>query len=404
MIGTLLSNRYRIDAKLGEGGMGVVYKAHDTLLNRHVALKSLTPALGGEEGIRRLMREAQSAAQLNHPNIVAVYDVIDNGQSRLIVMEYVEGKTLRDLLPMPWHEAAGLMAQVFEAIEFAHAKGIIHRDLKPENIIVTPEGRARVMDFGLARSEGRSRLTQTGMVVGTAHYMAPEQALQGKAEPRSDLYALGCVLYELITGQPPFAGEDPLAIITQHINLAPRAPRHHTPDLPPALETLILKLLAKDPQERPRSAGDVARMLTLASSKALPVTEAEGVASQPLADRLRRVRLVGRADPVRRLMERLDGLTAGSGGVVLVSGEPGIGKTRVVDEVVAAARMRGLQVLIGRCHERDVAIPYLPIADALEGFARACQPAKWERLLQAAGAEIVVLLADQVLKHVPMGA
>ncbi len=399
MIGTLLKDRYRIDAKLGEGGMGVVYKAYDALLDRPVAIKALSPQLFSDQGLKRLLREAQSAAKLAHPGIVAIHDVLEDGDARHIVMEYVEGKTLRDLLPMPWREAAGIMAQVFEAIEFAHAKGIIHRDLKPENIIVTPDGRARVMDFGLARSEGRSRLTQTGMVVGTALYMAPEQALQGKAEPRSDLYALGCVFYELITGQPPFAGEDPLAIITQHINLAPRTPQHHVPDLPPALESLILKLLAKDPKERPRSAGDVARMLSMVTSRSVALADAEGVAGQPLTDRLRRVQLVGRVDPLRRLMEHLDGLMTGTGGMVVVSGEPGIGKTRLVDEVVAAARMRGIQVLIGRCHERDIAIPYLPVADALEGFARTCPPAKWERLLQAAGTEIVVLLADQLLKH-----
>jgi dienelactone hydrolase/predicted Ser/Thr protein kinase len=407
MIGALLNNRYRIDVKLGEGGMGVVYKAHDTLLDRPVAIKALSPTIFSDQGLKRLLREAQSAAKLAHPGIVAIHDVLEDGGARHIVMEFVEGKTLRDLIPMPWREAAGLMAQVFEAMDFAHGRGIIHRDLKPENVIITPEGRARVMDFGLARSEGRSRLTQTGMVVGTALYMAPEQALQGKAEPRSDLYALGCVFYEVITGQPPFAGEDPLAIITQHINLAPRTPRHHVPDLPPALEALILKLLAKDPTERPRSAGDVARMLDLMGSRGavagLAEAAHEGLVGRGPTDRLRRVRLVGRADPLRRLMDRLDGLMSGTGGMVLVSGEPGIGKTRVVDEVVAAARMRGLQVLIGRCHERDVAIPYLPVADALEGFARSCPSETWERLLQAAGAEIVALLADQLTKHITAG-
>ena len=402
MIGTLLSNRYRIEAKLGEGGMGVVYKAHDTLLDRPVAIKALSPTVFSDQGLKRLLREAQSAAKLAHPGIVAIHDVLEDGDARHIVMEFVEGQTLRERIPVGWREAAGLMAQVFEAMEFAHTRGIVHRDLKPENIIVTPEGRARVMDFGLARSEGRSRLTQTGMVVGTALYMAPEQALQGKAEPRSDLYALGCVFYEMITGQPPFAGEDPLAIITQHINLAPRTPRHHVPDLPPALEALILKLLAKDPKERARSAGDVARMLGLVVSPGPSAAEAEEVTLQPLADRLRRVRLVGRVDTLRRLMERSDGLMAGSGGVVLISGEPGIGKTRVVDEVVAAVRMRGYTTLIARCHERDVAVPYLPVADALEGFARTCAPAKWEQLLQVAGAEIFALMSDQAWKHVPL--
>ncbi len=398
MLGTVLNNRYRVDAKLGEGGMGVVYKAYDTLLDRPVAIKSLSPQLFTKDGLKRLLREAQSAAKLTHPGIVAIHDVLEDGDARHIVMEFVEGRTLRDLIPTPWRDAILLMAQIFEAVEFAHSRGIVHRDLKPENIIVTVEGKAKVMDFGLARSEGRSRLTQTGLIVGTALYMAPEQALQGKAVPQSDLYALGCVFYELITGQPPFSGEDPLAIITQHINLPARSPRHAVRDLSPAIEALILKLLAKDANERPRSAADVVRLLTLASSPRAAET-AETIAPL-LSDRVRRTRLVGRQDVMRRLLDRLDQLMAGTGGVVLVSGEPGIGKTRIVDEVIAAARLRSMHVLVGRCHERDVTIPYLPISEALEGFARRLPTVKWEALLAAGGDEIFLLVSDATLKHV----
>ena len=165
--GTLLAQRYRIDAKLGEGGMGVVYKAHDTVLDRSVAIKTLTPHLLGDEGLKRLLREAQSAARLTHPNIVAIYDVIDDKDARLIVMEYVAGHTLRDRLPLPWAEAVEIATQVCGALDYAHTQGVVHRDIKPENIIITSDGTAKVMDFGLARSEGRSRLTQTGMIVGT---------------------------------------------------------------------------------------------------------------------------------------------------------------------------------------------------------------------------------------------
>lgn len=398
MIGTLLNNRYRIDRQLGEGGMGVVFKAHDTLLDRPVAIKSLSPHLFSPDGLKRLLREAQSAAKLTHPGIVATHDVVEDGDGRYIVMEFVEGKTLRELIPMPWRDAARLMRQIFEAIQFAHERGIVHRDLKPENIIVTSDGTPKIMDFGLARSEGRSRLTQTGLVVGTAVYMAPEQALQGKAVPQSDLYALGCVFYELITGQPPFTGEDPLSIITQHINLPARSPRHAVPDLSPAVEALIQKLLAKAVNERPRSAADVVRLLSLASTPR--AAEVDEVIAPVLSDRVRRTRLVGRQDVMRRLLERLDQLMAGTGGVVLVSGEPGIGKTRLVDEVITAARLRGMHVLVGRCHERDVTIPYLPISEALEGFARRLPSSKWEALLAAGGDEIFLLVTDATLKHV----
>jgi len=399
MIGTLLKDRYRIEAALGEGGMGVVYRAHDTLLDRPVAIKALSPALFSDAGLKRLLREAQAAARLAHPGIVAIHDVLQDGEGRFIVMEFVEGRTLRQLIPLPWREAIGVMAQVFEAMAFAHERGIVHRDLKPENIIITPDGRAKVMDFGLARSEGRSRLTQTGLVVGTATYMAPEQALQGRAEPRSDLYALGCVFYELVTGQPPFQGEDAIAVITQHINLPPRTPRHAAPDLSPAIEAIILKLLAKDPNERPRTAADVVRLLNLIRAPG-PAAIVEAPMAPLLADRIRRTRLVGRQDVMGHLLERLDRLMAGTGGVVLVSGEPGIGKTRIVDEVIAAARLRGLHVLVGRCHERDVTIPYLPISEALEGFARRLPASKWEALLSAGGDEIFLLVSDATLKHV----
>jgi pimeloyl-ACP methyl ester carboxylesterase/predicted Ser/Thr protein kinase len=397
-VGTLLNNRYRIDATLGEGGMGVVYKAHDTLLDRPVAIKSLSPHLFSAGGLKRLLREAQSAAKLASPGIVAIHDVIEDGDSRFIVMEFVEGLTLREKIPMPWREAAALMRPVFEAMEFAHSRGIIHRDLKPENIIVTPDGTPKIMDFGLARSEGRSRLTQTGLVVGTALYMAPEQALQGKSVPQSDLYALGCVFYELITGRPPFSGEDSLSIITQHINLAPRTPRQDVLDLPLALEELILKLLAKDPTERPRSAGDVARMLSLVQAPGTHI-DTPLPARSILSTRVRRTKLVGRTEHLSRILERLDSLMTGTGGMMVISGEPGIGKTRLVDEVVIAARMRGYHTLIGRCHERNIAIPYLPISEALESLARATPTEEWQRLLQAAGPEIHQMLADTPLKH-----
>lgn len=402
-VGTMLVNRYRLDAQLGEGGMGVVYRAHDTMLDRPVAIKTLSPGLHGEDALKRLLREAQAAAGLAHPGIVATYDVLDDAGSRHIVMELVDGKTLRALAPLPWREAVGLMLQVFEAVEFAHSRGIIHRDLKPENIMVTPDGRARVMDFGLARSEGRSRLTQTGLVVGTAAYMAPEQALRGKTEARSDLYALGCVFYEVLTGRPPFQGEDALSVITQHINLPPTPPRRLVSDIPPALEALILKLLAKDPGERPAAAGDAARVLALMTST--PQTRwAEGAEALDLAptsaDRVRRVRLVGRSEPLRRLQQHLDAGVLGRGALVAVSGEPGIGKTRVIEEIIGAARVRDFRVLTARCHERDVAIPYIPISDALQAFARTCAPPLWTELLEAAGPEVSAFLSDSLMKHI----
>jgi serine/threonine-protein kinase len=254
MIGSVLASRYRIDAKLGEGGMGVVYKAHDTLLDRPVAIKMLSPHLLGAEGLKRLLREAQSAAKLTHPNIVAVYDVLEHGDSRLIVMEYVAGRTLRDLLPLTWPQAVTIASQVALALEYAHGHGVIHRDIKPENIMVSDGEIAKVMDFGLARSEGRSRLTQSGLIVGTVAYMAPEQVLGGTIDARTDLYSLGCVIYESLTARKPFEGDDPFTVLSQHMNVMPVAPRWHNGDIPPTLDSIIMRLLAKDPHERYASA------------------------------------------------------------------------------------------------------------------------------------------------------
>src|SRR5574341_1948664 len=187
MIGTLLHQRYKVEAVLGEGGMGVVYRAQDTLLQRAVAIKTLAPTVFGDEGAKRILREAQSVARLHHPQIVSIFDVISETGSYAIVMEFVEGKTLRELIPRPVSQLLKIAAAVLEALEFAHSSGVVHRDIKPENIIIGSDGTAKLMDFGLARSEGRSRLTQTGMIVGTVAYRPPEQALGGHVDARSEL-------------------------------------------------------------------------------------------------------------------------------------------------------------------------------------------------------------------------
>jgi predicted Ser/Thr protein kinase len=368
MLGTLLKDRYRIDAKLGEGGMGVVYKAHDTLLNRAVAIKSLTPALVGDEGLRRLLREAQSAAQLGHPNIVAVHDVIDDGDARLIVMEYVDGKSLAELIPLEVPRAIDLAVQVCRALEYAHSRGIVHRDIKPENIMVTDAGAAKVTDFGLARSEGRSRLTQSGLIVGTVAYMAPEQVLGGTVDARSDLYALGCVIYEALTGRKPFAGDDPFTVLSQQVNVMPVAPRWHNGAIPSTLDAIIMRLLAKDPDERYASAAAAVEALEIVTvdSEAAVAAEIEAPATRTtLLERIVRGRLVGRTAEVQELREHLDRMLSAEGRLVLISGEPGIGKTRLAEELAVYAHLRGAWVLRGHCYEQDVGVPYLPFMETM---------------------------------------
>ncbi|MBM2850650.1 MAG: hypothetical protein HW418_3592, partial [Anaerolineales bacterium] len=217
MIGATLHNRYRIDAELGQGGMGVVYRAHDTLLNRPVAVKVLSAAGLGTAGKARLLAEARAAARLNHPNIVAVHDAGEadpspgSGQAApFIVMEFVEGNSLRDQLPKTLAESLAIAWQVCAALEHAHSNGIVHRDLKPENIVLTRTQTAKLMDFGLARSADPTapRLTEEGAIAGTFTYLAPELLLGQPASAQSDLYALGVMLYELTTGRPPFTGDN----------------------------------------------------------------------------------------------------------------------------------------------------------------------------------------------------
>lgn len=367
--GTLLANRYRIEGILGEGGMGVVYRAHDSLLQRPVAIKTLTPGLLGDEGTRRFLREAQSVARLNHPHIVSIYDAVDAGGTFAIVMELVEGKTLRELLPVPMTRLLEITGQVLDALEYAHAQGIVHRDIKPENIVIASDGVAKLMDFGLARSEGRSRLTQTGLIVGTVAYLAPEQALGGQVDGRSDLYSLGAVLYEALTGHAPFESDDPISIITQHINVPPVAPHWHNPSVPQSLEQMILKLLAKDPARRYQTAQEVIVALsTVRTTAATPAPDSEKLAGPELVERIAHTPLVGRNTELSRLKELVDQTIAGRGGVVLLTGPLGIGKTRLVEEVSTFARLRGALVVSGKAYES--APPYEPIAKVLRDLAR----------------------------------
>ena len=255
MIGQTLQNRYRLNALIGQGGMGSVYRAHDLLLDRDVAVKILSAPGIGSEGRARLLREARVVARLNHPNIVSIYDAGEAEGISFIVMELVEGNALATSQQRDLSEILRLAQQVCEALEHAHAHGIIHRDLKPENVLMDANGSVKLMDFGLARSVVASRLTQEDTIAGTVFYLAPEQALGREVDGRSDLYSFGVMLYEWATGRLPFDAEDPLAVITQHIYTPVESPHVYRPDLSPGLEEVILKLLAKDPADRFASAG-----------------------------------------------------------------------------------------------------------------------------------------------------
>lgn len=265
MIGEILVNRYEILEKIGDGGMALVYSAKDHLLNRIVAVKVLRDQFAHDEQfVERFRREARSAASLSHPNIVNIYDVGETGQNHFIVMEYVQGNNLHDLIRTQGRFSQDFIVDVGKQIAMglahAHYHGIIHRDIKPHNILITDEGRVKVTDFGIAQAMSATNLTQTGMVLGSVHYFSPEQARGVNVQASSDLYSLGIVLYEMITGLQPFRADSAVAIALKQIQEPPAPLRNYAPDLDSELEDLVLRLLAKEPQQRPASAEEVVRI------------------------------------------------------------------------------------------------------------------------------------------------
>ena len=261
---TVVDNRYDLVRPLGSGGMGEVYLARDRVLGRDVALKVLRRQYAGDnEFAERFKREALSAASLSHPNIVQVYDRGETEEeASYIAMEYVSGGTLKERIseegPLEAADAAALGAQVAEALGAAHDRGMVHRDIKPQNVLLTARGEAKVADFGIARAASSVTISQTGSVMGTAGYMSPEQALGKPATPKSDLYSLGVVLYETLTGELPYTAENPIAVSMKHVNEPLRPPRELNPRIPEGMNALVTKLMAKDPDDRYASADELA--------------------------------------------------------------------------------------------------------------------------------------------------
>lgn len=266
MEGKKLGGRYEIVSRVGGGGMAVVYKAKDLLLHRYVAIKVLSESLSNDsEFIRRFSREAQAAASLSHPNVVNVYDVGKDGYTHYIVMELVEGPTLKQYIlergPLPVQEAANIAMQICDGLAHAHENQIVHRDIKPHNILLGSNGRAKVTDFGIARAASSSTITQTGSVMGSVHYFSPEQARGGVIGEKSDLYSLGIVLYEMLTGRLPFDGDSAISIALKHLQEQPDDPRRFNEQIPDNMAGIIMKALDKDPNNRFASARDMMHTL-----------------------------------------------------------------------------------------------------------------------------------------------
>jgi len=287
LIGSVFDGRYRIERKLGAGGMADVYLAEDQELGRRVAIKILNDRHAADDSfIERFRREAKNAAGLSHPNIVSIYDRGEAEGTYYIAMEFLEGRSLKELIvsrgPAPIKVTIDYARQILAALAAAHKQGIVHRDIKPHNVIVGPEGRLKVTDFGIARS-GASQMTEVGSIIGTAQYLSPEQARGAPVDQTSDLYSVGVVLYEMLTGQVPFTGDTPLEIAMKHLSEIPRPPSELRPEVPHDLDSVVLRALAKDPSERYQSAeemdADLARV-----AEGLPVDpETETMATAVLS-------------------------------------------------------------------------------------------------------------------------
>jgi serine/threonine-protein kinase len=279
--GDVVDERYRLDRKIGSGGMADVWLADDTELDRKVAIKILHDRFAQDtEFVQRFQREAQAAAGLQHPNVVGIFDRGSFEGTYFIAMEYVDGPSLKDLVKggMAPKDAIDFTRQILNAARFAHRKGIVHRDLKPQNVLIDDEGRARVADFGIARAGENSDITATGSVMGTAQYISPEQAQGKPTTPRSDIYSIGVVLYEMLTGRVPFEGESAVAVALKQVSEAPRRPSAINPNVPPALDAVVMRALAKDPDARFKDADAFLKALD-AAEKAPDTPRAEDTAA-----------------------------------------------------------------------------------------------------------------------------
>lgn len=367
--------RYRIDGVIARGASGVVYRAVEEGSSEALALKTLRFVDVAE--LESLRREAQLLAGLEHPGIVSVRDSgVDRGVP-WYVMELIEGGTMSDVLAEkpPLDRVLRLLARLCEPLAFLHGEGIVHRDLKPKNVVVRTGDWPVLVDFGLIShfegASGREALQAGGELIGTVAYMSPEQVAADFVDARSDLYSLGCILYEAVTGEPPFAG-DARGVLEQHIRAVPRRPSQLNPDLPPALNDLIQRLLAKNPRERPGYADDVARILY----------ELNGSTDRPIEGAVRpylyRPSFVGRDGPAKEIADALRRARAGEGSFIAVAGESGVGKTRLAMEAARLAKSRRFDVITAQCAVLDVCsrapseAPLAPLRPLLRAVADRC--------------------------------
>ena len=369
-----MTQHYRIDALLGRGGMGEVYRAFDTRLGRPVALKFLTALPGNEAAVRKFLREARAASALNHPNIITVHDVGESEAGQFIVMELVEGRTLRELIKerIPLEAVVPLLVQMVRALAAAHRAGIVHHDIKPENIMVRHDGYLKLLDFGLARpsllgddEQGSRTVTYdaSGKLIGTLRYMSPEQIRSGAATTASDVFSLGVVFYEMISGRHPFDADTMIAVLNAITSEAPIPLTRLNPETPHPLEELVSAMLQKESALRPAAEEVDARLAALDQHKG---------STTPRAPVMPKGVSVGRVWERAQLQEAFEGVTRGPGLMVCVAGESGLGKTTLVEEFLqqlGATTPWRADIGRGRCSERlEGTGAYLPFLEALENL------------------------------------
>lgn len=407
------AGRYEVKRFLGEGARKRVYLARDTRLERDVALALIKTEGLDDAGLTRVHREAQAMARLgDHANIVTVFDIGEEDDQPYIVSQYMGGGSLADLLDataggrLDLARTFAIADDVVRALEYAHAHEVIHRDVKPGNVWLADDGRARLGDFGLAVALDRSRLTSEGTMLGTVAYMPPEQATGRASDARSDLYALGCVLFEMLVGHAPFLGDDAVSVISQHLNTPPIRPTWKNSEVPALLESLVLDLLSKAPDDRPASATVVRERLRAAeaspTSQGATGEQARDVRARPTATTAF-APYVGRSEELTGLKQTIDEMFSGRGKLVMIAGEPGIGKTRIAEEASVYANLRGAQVLWGHCYETEAGLPFIPFIEALRSHVAMRTPEELRSELGDGASDVAKLISEirQVLPDLP---
>src|SRR5215207_1582841 len=387
-----IAGRYRVKRFLGQAGRKRVYLTGDKTAGTEVAVALFDTAGVGAAIEARARREADAMSRLGeHPHVVTVLDTGEDDGNPFIVSRYMPGGDVESLLAAAGgraevSRAVEIAVDVTRALEHAHARGIIHRDLKPANVWIDDDGHARLGDFGLATTEARTRVSG-GTLVGTVAYLPPEQAIGEGAGPESDLYSLGA-----LPGQPPFLGDDAVSIISQHLHADPVPPSRHNPEVPEALDRVVLSLLAKRRESRPATAAE-AREALLGALTEPPAKEADERPANPLEGLAGGV-FVGRERELEQMRGAVDAALAGRGSLQLLVGEPGIGKTRAAEELATYARVRGARVYWGRCREDEGPPAYWPWVQAIRGYARDADPVALGWQLGAGAAEVAQLIPE----------